>query len=47
VLFQLVPEIKKVKNRLHLDVRTGTHDVQRTVAEQPHGRICPKKLQRL
>ncbi|MEQ4305417.1 VOC family protein [Plantactinospora sp. B6F1] len=27
VLFQLVPEAKTVKNRMHLDVRTGTEDL--------------------
>ena len=32
VLFQLVPEAKAVKNRLHLDVRIGTDDVERAVA---------------
>ena len=32
-LFQLVPEAKSVKNRLHLDVRIGTDDVDRTVAD--------------
>jgi predicted enzyme related to lactoylglutathione lyase len=32
VLFQLVPEAKKVKNRLHLDVRIGADDVERAVA---------------
>jgi Glyoxalase-like domain len=32
VLFQSVPEAKAVKNRLHLDVRIGTDDVDRTVA---------------
>ena len=32
VLFQLVPEAKTVKNRVHLDVRIGTDDVERTVA---------------
>jgi Glyoxalase-like domain len=32
VLFQLVPEAKTVKNRLHLDVRMGAEDVERTVA---------------
>jgi hypothetical protein len=32
VLFQLVPEAKSVKNRLHLDVRIGTDDVEATVA---------------
>jgi hypothetical protein len=33
VLFQLVPEPKTVKNRVHLDVRIGTDDVERTVAD--------------
>jgi Glyoxalase-like domain len=32
VLFQLVPEAKAVKNRLHLDVRIGASDVESTVA---------------
>ena len=32
VLFQLVPEAKAVKNRLHLDVRIGVDDVERAVA---------------
>src|ERR1700746_747302 len=32
VLFQLVPEAKTVKNRLHLDVRTGADDVEAAVA---------------
>jgi hypothetical protein len=32
VLFQLVPEAKTVKNRVHLDVRIGTDDVETTVA---------------
>ena len=32
VLFQLVPEAKAVKNRVHLDVRIGADDVERTVA---------------
>jgi hypothetical protein len=32
MLFQLVPEAKTVKNRVHLDVRIGTDDVERTVA---------------
>lgn len=31
VLFQLVPEPKTVKNRVHLDVRTGTDDSQAVV----------------
>jgi Glyoxalase-like domain len=31
VLFQLVPEPKTVKNRLHLDLRIGTDDVEETV----------------
>ena len=29
VLFQLVPEAKAVKNRVHLDVRIGADDVER------------------
>src|ERR1700752_5117433 len=33
VLFQLVPEAKAVKNRLHLDVRVGADDVARAVTE--------------
>ncbi|WP_329200338.1 MULTISPECIES: VOC family protein [unclassified Streptomyces] len=33
VLFQLVPETKTVKNRVHLDVRTGDEDPQ-TVVER-------------
>lgn len=33
VLFQLVPEPKAVKNRLHLDVRIGADDVEAKVAE--------------
>ena len=32
VLFQAVPEPKTVKNRMHLDVRIGTDDVESTVA---------------
>jgi len=32
VLFQLVPEAKTVKNRVHLDVRIGADDVDRAVA---------------
>jgi Glyoxalase-like domain len=32
VLFQLVPEAKAVKNRLHLDVRVGAGDVEHAVA---------------
>jgi glyoxalase superfamily protein len=32
VLFQLVPEVKPVKNRPHLDVRIGADDVERVVA---------------
>ena len=32
VLFQLVPEAKSVKNRLHLDVRVGDDDVEEVVA---------------
>ncbi|MFD0265255.1 VOC family protein [Streptomyces sp. NPDC127106] len=31
VLFQLVPEPKTVKNRVHLDVRTGTDDPKAVV----------------
>ncbi len=31
-LFQLVPEEKTVKNRMHLDVRIGTEDVEATVS---------------
>jgi hypothetical protein len=31
VLFQLVPEAKTVKNRLHLDVRTGDADLEEVV----------------
>ena len=31
ILFQRVPEPKTVKNRLHLDVRTGEDDVDRVV----------------
>jgi hypothetical protein len=31
VLFQLVPEPKTVKNRMHLDLRIGTDDVDATV----------------
>ena len=31
VLFQLVPERKSVKNRVHLDIRIGTDDVEATV----------------
>ncbi|MGW7103236.1 VOC family protein [Streptomyces sp. NPDC054838] len=33
ILFQLVPEAKTVKNRVHLDVRTGADD-PRTVVER-------------
>jgi hypothetical protein len=33
VLFQLVPEVKTVKNRLHLDVRTGGADTEEVVAQ--------------
>ena len=33
VLFQLVPEAKTVKNRMHLDLRIGTDDVGATVEE--------------
>ena len=32
MLFQLVPEAKAVKNRLHLDVRIGADDVEVAVA---------------
>ena len=32
VLFQLVPVAKTVKNRVHLDVRIGTDDVEQAVA---------------
>jgi len=32
VLFQLVPEPKTVKNRMHLDVRIGADDVESAVA---------------
>jgi hypothetical protein len=32
MLFQLVPEAKTVKNRMHLDIRIGTDDVEATVA---------------
>ena len=32
MLFQLVPEAKTVKNRLHLDVRIGADDVESAVA---------------
>ncbi|MYT26958.1 VOC family protein [Streptomyces sp. SID7760] len=32
VLFQLVPEPKTVKNRVHLDVRTGSDDPKEVVA---------------
>ena len=32
VLFQLVPEVKSVKNRMHLDVRIGADDVESAVA---------------
>lgn len=32
VLFQLVPDEKKVKNRMHLDVRVGEDDVETVVA---------------
>ena len=31
VLFQLVPEAKAVKNRVHLDVRIGADDVERAM----------------
>ena len=33
MLFQLVPEAKTVKNRVHLDVRIGADDVERAVTE--------------
>ncbi len=32
MLFQLVPEPKTVKNRVHLDMRIGADDVERAVA---------------
>src|SRR5690606_17831958 len=32
VLFQLVPEAKTVKNRVHLDLRTGDEDQEAVVA---------------
>ena len=32
VLFQLVPEAKTVKNRVHLDLRIGADDVDEVVA---------------
>jgi glyoxalase superfamily protein len=32
VLFQVVPEPKSVKNRLHLDLRIGADDVEQVVA---------------
>jgi hypothetical protein len=32
VLFQVVPERKTVKNRMHLDVRVGAENVEATVA---------------
>jgi hypothetical protein len=31
VLFQLVPEEKRVKNRMHLDLRIGEDDIEATV----------------
>jgi Glyoxalase-like domain len=37
VLFQLVPELKTVKNRMHLDVRVGADNVEK-VLEQLQGR---------
>jgi Glyoxalase-like domain len=37
VLFQLVPEEKRVKNRMHLDLRIGADDVE-TVVEKLQGR---------
>ena len=37
VLFQLVPEEKRVKNRMHLDLRIGTDDVE-AVVEKLQGR---------
>jgi hypothetical protein len=37
VLFQLVPEPKTVKNRIHLDVRVGAENVE-TVLEELHAR---------
>jgi hypothetical protein len=33
VLFQLVPEAKTVKNRMHLDVRVGAGDVESAVGK--------------
>ena len=33
VLFQLVPEEKTVKNRMHFDVRIGADDVETTVSK--------------
>src|SRR5437762_1152697 len=33
LLFQLVPEAKTVKNRMHLDVRTGGDDLDTVVAK--------------
>jgi glyoxalase superfamily protein len=33
VLFQVVPEFKTVKNRVHLDVRTGTDDLDSVIAK--------------
>jgi hypothetical protein len=33
LLFQLVPEAKTVKNRMHLDVRVGTEDVDAVVEQ--------------
>ena len=32
-LFQLVPEEKSVKNRMHLDVRIGADDIEATVSK--------------
>jgi hypothetical protein len=37
VLFQLVPEEKRVKNRMHLDLRIGADDVE-AVVEKLQGR---------
>ena len=42
VLFQLVPEAKSVKNRIHLDVRVGEENVEKeverlTAAGRPRG----------
>ena len=41
VLFQVVPEGKTVKNRVHLDVRAGTHDVEeRRAWLRDHGAVA-------